>query len=297
MTATTSGSTERARAARRLWQHIEPVHAVVYFAPEVADGFAESGLRGWWSGYFAGRAAPLGECGPELVEALFYGFAAGRVQRAVPYVWTVLTPRAAIELRQHRVSVALARVLGPGSWSEELARVAELLERAVEGAQVAGRGLYAANRSLEWPEDPLARVWHGCTLLREHRGDGHNALLVQAGLGGAAANRLAAGAGLLRGDEDQRVNRGWDEQEWSAAGEELRSRGWLDARGGATTEGLAQRAAIDQRTDEVAAGPVAALGDEGLRELIYRLAPMVAAVVGSGTVGYPNPIGLTPSAG
>lgn len=293
MSGTTSRRTGQAHAARRLWQHVEPVHAVVYFAPEIADGFAEAGLRGWWSGYFAGRAAPLGECGPDLVEALFYGFAAGRVQRAVPYVWTVLTPRAAIELREHRVSVALERVLGPGPWSGELARVAELLERAVEGAQVAGRGLYAANRSLDWPEDLLARVWHGCTLLREHRGDGHNAALVQAGLGGAAANRLAAGAGLLRGDEDQRVNRGWSDAEWVEAGDELRGRGWLDAAGVASVEGLAQRAAIDRRTDEISLGPILALGDDGLDELIERLAPIVAAVIGSGTVAYPNPIGLT----
>lgn len=284
---------ERARRARRLWEHVEPVHAVVYFAPEVAEGFAETGLKGWWSGYFAGRAAPLGACGPELVEALFYGFATERVRRAVPYVWTVLSPAAAIALREHRVRVALERVLGPGEWGGTLERVAALLETAVEGAEVAGRGLYAANRSLSWPEDPLARVWHGCTLLREHRGDGHNAVLVSEGLGGAAANRLAAGAGLLRGDEDQRTNRGWSEQEWAAAGDDLRARGWLDGEGVATEVGLARRGEIDLRTDEVAAGPVDALGPARLDELVGLLGPLVTAVVTSGTLAYPNPIGLT----
>ena len=44
--------------ARRLWQHVEPVHAVTYFAPEVADALAATGLSGWWRGYFAARAAP-----------------------------------------------------------------------------------------------------------------------------------------------------------------------------------------------------------------------------------------------
>jgi len=32
--------------------------------------FAEAGLRGFWRGYFAGRAAPLGEAGLDGCEAL-----------------------------------------------------------------------------------------------------------------------------------------------------------------------------------------------------------------------------------
>jgi hypothetical protein len=46
--------------ARRLWEAIEPIHAVVYFAPEPAETARRIGLRGFWMGYFAGRAAPMG---------------------------------------------------------------------------------------------------------------------------------------------------------------------------------------------------------------------------------------------
>ncbi|MBR7834264.1 hypothetical protein KDL01_13395 [Actinospica durhamensis] len=31
---------------------------------------------------------------------------------------------------------------------------------------------------LDVPEEPVARLWHAATLLREHRGDGHNAALL-----------------------------------------------------------------------------------------------------------------------
>jgi len=50
--------------ARRLGVLVESVHAVVYFAPEPKAAYAELGLRGYWRGYFAGRAAPLGAPGP-----------------------------------------------------------------------------------------------------------------------------------------------------------------------------------------------------------------------------------------
>ena len=45
---------------RSMWTLFEPVHAVTYFAPEARSAFEEAGLRGFWRGYFAGRAAPLG---------------------------------------------------------------------------------------------------------------------------------------------------------------------------------------------------------------------------------------------
>jgi len=50
-------------AARSIWTLFEPVHAVTYFAPEARSAFEDAGLRGFWRGYFAGRAAPLGPAG------------------------------------------------------------------------------------------------------------------------------------------------------------------------------------------------------------------------------------------
>ncbi|WP_428839468.1 helix-turn-helix domain-containing protein, partial [Amycolatopsis pretoriensis] len=61
--------------ARRLWAAVEPLHAVVYFAPETAAAAKEAGLRGYWMGYFAGRLAPLGPVGPVPATAVLFGFA------------------------------------------------------------------------------------------------------------------------------------------------------------------------------------------------------------------------------
>ena len=68
--------------ARHLWQLYEPLHAVTYFAPEARAAFVGAGLRGFWRGYFAGRAAPLGAVPAAPVTALFYSFAPAMVARA-----------------------------------------------------------------------------------------------------------------------------------------------------------------------------------------------------------------------
>ena len=61
--------------ARHLWTLFEPLHAVTYFAPEARAAFENAGLRGFWRGYFAGRAAPLGAVSAAPVVALFFSFA------------------------------------------------------------------------------------------------------------------------------------------------------------------------------------------------------------------------------
>ncbi len=58
-----------------MWTLFEPVHVVTYFAPEARQGFEEAGLRGFWRGYFAGRAAPIGAAGAPPVIAAFFSFA------------------------------------------------------------------------------------------------------------------------------------------------------------------------------------------------------------------------------
>ena len=51
---------------RSMWHLFEPIHAVTYFSPQARAAFEEAGLRGFWRGYFAGRAAPL--CSPSRDE-------------------------------------------------------------------------------------------------------------------------------------------------------------------------------------------------------------------------------------
>ena len=80
--------------ARRLWAAVEPLHAVVYFAPQTAEAAKAAGLRGYWMGYFAGRLAPLGPIGPEPATAVLFGFAPVMVARALPDAWSFASPEA-----------------------------------------------------------------------------------------------------------------------------------------------------------------------------------------------------------
>ena len=52
--------------------------------------------------------------------------------------------------------------------------------------------MYAGLRALPVPEEPVARLFHAATLLREHRGDGHIAALMAEGIGGLEAHVLFA---------------------------------------------------------------------------------------------------------
>jgi hypothetical protein len=132
--------------ARRLWRALEPYHAVVYFAPESQAACTDLGTRGYWMSYFALRAAPLGAAPPEVIAALFYGFAPRLVSRAVPDTWKVAPPERFLAVRTQAVDTALHRLLGGDVLrSAAVAMAAELAREAALAAPVAGRPLGAAN--------------------------------------------------------------------------------------------------------------------------------------------------------
>ena len=102
---------ETAAAARRMWTLFEPVHVVTYFAPEARQGFEEAGLRGFWRGYFAGRAAPIGAVAAPPVIAAFFSFAPPFVGRALPAVWGMVTPEQALAARTAGAVAAIRRLV------------------------------------------------------------------------------------------------------------------------------------------------------------------------------------------
>ena len=107
--------------ARKLWQRLELVHAVTYFAPEAIGALRDVGYRGFWMGYFAGRAAPLGAAGPQVVGALFYNFAPSRVSRALPDAWGFAPPEAALEaLADQNIPFT---VKGKATYEQQLAAI------------------------------------------------------------------------------------------------------------------------------------------------------------------------------
>jgi hypothetical protein len=278
--------------ARRLWRACEPVHAVTYFAPESRAACEALGTRGFWPGYFAQRAAPLGAVGPGLVTALFHGFHPAFVARSVPAVWSVAGPETFLRVRLESVDAALRRLCGDALLTgPDVAEAAAIAREAALAAPTAGRGLAAATAALPWPDQPHLVLWHAQTLLRESRGDGHVAVLTAEGLDPAEALGLFDAEHRLNG---LRERRGWPEDEWAAARARLVDRGLLDGAGELTAAGRALRAEVERRTDELADASWRAVGDERAERLVALVAPVTAAVVGGGAFAEGNPMGLVP---
>ncbi len=297
-----------AETARRMWRMFEPVHTVTYFAPEPLDAFVRAGLRGFWRGYFAGRAAPVGAVGAAPVVASFFSFAPSMVARAVPAVWELITPQDALQVRSDGAVAALRRLLGIDAGEKvpaQAAAAADLLLGVIDGLDGAGRPLGAPNAALPVPDEPLARLWHAATVLREHRGDGHVAALVAAGLDGCEALvlRTAADRAPAADPSDaltvpswprEKIQpaRGWTDEQWDQAAARLAGRGLIDADGVATADGAAAHRAAEQATDLAAARPWTALGPAGIEELADALAPIARA--SAAVLPFPNPIGIAP---
>ncbi|MGW5422259.1 SCO6745 family protein [Streptomyces sp. NPDC003943] len=277
--------------ARTVWQVMEPVHAVTYFAPESREANREAGLRGFWMGYFAARAAPLGAVSAGVVEAAFYNFHPAMVRRAVPDAWGFAAPGAVLKARTEAATAALRRVAP--SAAEAAAELLPLLARVIEAADGAGRPLFAANRGVAAPEDPVGALWQATTALREHRGDGHVALLAAEGLDGCEVHVLFAAAEGGAPTATLRENRGWTEDDWRAAADRLTARGLLDADGLLSRDGRGLRAHIETRTDALAVRPYrAALSAAEADRVTAVLGPLAGEVLDSGTIPFPNPMGL-----
>ncbi|MGC0419424.1 SCO6745 family protein [Embleya sp. AB8] len=282
-------STPTPTLARRFWETIEPVHAVAYFAPEPAEAARALGLIGWWMGYFAGRLAPLGPLRAPEANALCFAFAPARVARALPDAWAYTTPAKVLDTRIGAVEAALTRVLPPVG-DRLLERLADLLERAVEGCGYEGRPLAAAWSGVRRPDSVVGRLWLATTVLREHRGDGHIIAVVHAGLTGIEATLTHAATGNVPRDLLQ-SSRGWSDAQWELARRRLVARGLLDRDSRLTKTGGALRRDIEHATDRLAADPVTLLGAAGVEEAITLATPLARHLVDSGLIPVPNPIG------
>lgn len=266
--------------AGRATRALDVLHAQSYFAPEVEEALVAAGLRPGRMCYFASRSAALGPVGPGPVAATFFNFNPSIVERHIPRAWGLTDPAALAEVRLDAAVRSLRRLLGDAADSPEVAEAAELARRATDGCSVAGRPLYAGHASLDWPDEPLAVLWHAVTLLREHRGDGHVAALVGSGLTGleALVTHTATGKGFTVAAAQ--LTRGWSEEEWVAAADGLRERNLLDADGALTEAGAGLRADVEAVTDRSAYAPWRRLGDEAagrLADLGRRLAKAAVA--------------------
>ncbi len=150
--------------------------------------------------------------------------------------------------------------------------------------------MYAANRALDWPQQPLAQLWHAATLLREHRGDGHVAVLTAEGVSGRECNVLHAADGRVPEAMIKR-SRDYDDAQWAHHRDALRRRGLLDP-DGLTQAGRRLKQHIEDTTDALALPVLDALEDSDVEALFRALTPITRKVVAGADVPAGTPMGL-----
>ncbi|MDX3368523.1 hypothetical protein PV387_21185 [Streptomyces sp. ME02-6987-2C] len=272
-----------ARAGRRCHNALNSLHSTHYFSPDLGRELGGLGVTEAPAVNFAARAAALGPVGAGAVTAAFYNYKHDLVARHVPAVWEKVTPEQALAARLRAVDATLRRLLGEEAVaSAGMAEAAELALRAAEGCTRSGRPLYSAHADLPAPDAPHLALWHAATLLREHRGDGHLATLMTAGLDGleALVTHTATGKGMA--PKWIFTTRGWTQEEWDAAADRLRERGLVDAAGGLTEEGTALREGIERETDRLDTAPYAHLAAEGVARLTELASGFARTALGAG---------------
>jgi hypothetical protein len=276
--------------ARKTWRTVEPIHGMVYFAPEAPASYAKLGIREE-SGYFMSRSAPMGAVRDSTVIATFYNFRPALVRSAMAGAWESATPEQVLAARLEAADTALRRMLGDAVGSSEMERAATLARAAAvrAGERCGGRPLFAGHAALDWPTEPHTVLWHAQTLLREFRGDGHIAALLMYDLDPVEALVMHAASGEVPVGV-LRSTRGWADAEWDDGVTRLRGRGWVEPAtqdGGLalSTDGHSVRQRIEDVTDRRAVFPYQALGEEGCTELRTLARPFSRAVVDAAGYG------------
>jgi hypothetical protein len=274
--------------ARAAYTTLEPFHVTAYFNPELGSAYEDTGLDGHaW--YVGARAAPMGPCAPSVVAAAFYNFNPVLIEQAWPAAVAVGLD-AVSDRRWALLDSVLGAALGALASEPDLATIAERLRSIGDAASFAGRPLAAAWHSTERPDVPHLALWHSITVLREWRGDGHLAALIDAELDPAEAavfheavrptpqpGRRALGKRITQ------LTRQWSETEWDSAAERLAVRGLLttSAEGETLTEaGAALDRHIEDRTDAMASAVWKTVPDA--EQLITSARPYVKAVIDAG---------------
>lgn len=245
-----------ARPARRLRDAMEPIASHHVWSRRTNEVLSKLGLR-IFTGYVWGKAAPLGEPPTEVVLSVFPDHEPGLVAAAYEEARRQCGRAGMMAAREEATIESLTEVLD----GADVTGVVAVLRRGVEAADGTGRTLFCGLRSLGWPEHPVGQLWRACDLLRQHRGDGHTAACISAGLGAVTMNVLTE---LWLGMPVGRLavgQRGWPEDAVAAALADLERRG-LAAAGTLTAAGQALRDDIEERTDAMQQAVIDAIGDD-----------------------------------
>jgi hypothetical protein len=273
--ALSAGTSDWTSPARSLRDAIEPIATICFWSEPAYDAYAAEGLD-FLQGYVWGRGCVLGEPEGTVVASSFGVFEPGLIV-ALYDAGRATCPLPRIRAAKEKGAVtALREVLGTPDGPADVVRA---LRRGIDAADFSGRPMYAGARALPWPDDDLGALWHACTLLREHRGDGHLAACVAAGLSGLEANLLTE---MRVGWEPlaYTATRGWSPEAMRAATDRLAARG-LIAGSALTDAGTTLRDGVEEVTDRLVQPVVDAVGDD-LPGLVERLDGWAGRIVDAG---------------
>jgi hypothetical protein len=264
---------------------LEPVAGQVYFSPECHEEYRALGFSASpgqlpngvhlpdGPAYFTSRGSVMGQVPGQVVAAAFAVFNPAAVVPSVSFGWSVTDAAAICAARTRGAVGQLVRILGESP--DGLARVTELLARAVAPLRPEGRPLFAGLLSLGLPGQPMADMWRLADLLREYRGDVHTAAWTSAGLDATEIGLLSELYWGLPARSYSRT-RAWSDSQFDQAEARLRAQGLL-ADEGLTDQGRAFRESIEQVTDQSCQVIVDALGAD-IDELIALLRPWGEAI-------------------
>jgi hypothetical protein len=262
-------------AARRLRDALEPIATIGWWSRPAADRIVALG-HDFFDGYVWGRAASLGaDVNPAVVVAAFGAFEPSMLTAVFVHGRSVSSAAAVLAARADGASAGLQSATS-GVAPAIVQALADRLLAALAGLDGSGRPLFSSLREQPVPTGPHGRAWRAAELVREHRGDGHIAACVVAGVDALTMNVLTERwLGFRVGEYSATRGFAADRIEHAVAG--LRRRGWLDEFGDLTVEGRLARVAIETATDTSQSELVEALGAD--LDDVVRTASILSAAV------------------
>jgi hypothetical protein len=243
-----------ATPARRLRDALEPIATQGWWSRPAGEGLMALGVD-FFPGYVWGRAAALGTPTASVVAATFGVFEPGMISAAYEAGVASATRDDILATRASGGAASVDAIAD----ADECAEIADPLLRALDVLDGLGRPLFSALRSLPVPSSPGGRLWRAAELVREHRGDGHLAALVAAGLDAVEANVLTERwLGFALGEYS--ATRGFGTQALADGVSRLQARGWMQG-DELTDSGRAARVAIEAATDAGQQALIEACGD------------------------------------
>jgi hypothetical protein len=245
--------------ARRLRDSLEVIATIGWWSPPARRTAKRLGLR-FVEAYVWGRAAPLGADAPAAVVSAAFGvFAPDLVSGPLAAARGVIGHDEILAAREEGARTGLREAtatIAPALIDDLGTR----LTTAVASIDGAGRPLFGGLRALPVPADPHGRLWRAAESIREHRGDGHLAACVAAGLRPIEMNVLTElWLGYPLGEYSS--TRGHPADAIAATADRMRARGWI-AGNELAPAGRTLRAEIEAATDASQRELVEALGTD-----------------------------------